>query len=84
MNVIADVVADTCRIFDGEVVEVRPGPIAGLFPESIGGRRTVGTFTACAVCGAGTWARLDGIALCLTCAWLRWRSAELVAWRGAS
>jgi hypothetical protein len=67
------------RVFPGsDIVDVRPRRQFYAFPDRlVRGERTVGAFGACADCEAGTWARFDGVALCMACAWERWRVEQV-------
>jgi len=80
----ADVAAmtETLRVFDGELVDVRPrGGVGWSFPDEVEGQpRCIGALTSCADCGSATWARYEA-PRCRACAWARWRLHELQAWR---
>jgi hypothetical protein len=70
-----DVVTMARRLFDGEVIEIRPrGPLArGAWPNQLAlGPRHGRAFTFCADCGAGTWAQYGDVPLCRPCTMLRW------------
>jgi hypothetical protein len=70
-----DVVTLACRLFDGEVIEIRPrGPLAhGAWPRGLArGPRQVRAVTFCLDCGSATWAAYGDVPLCRPCAMLRW------------
>jgi hypothetical protein len=77
------IVAAACRLFNGEVVEVRSrGALASGWPEALDlGPRHPGALNTCAKCAAGTWAYFGATPFCRACALARWATEHRERYR---